>query len=125
MSSQTTLQTNYLQMVDLSLSRRDTATLLKLWCPSSPLVCRACPFKRRCRACGQQLPTHAYGQQWPEEGDQSRQISKTMLQYRETSDRDICLSQAQIIFGQPIKNFIPILPGSYRPHSTWIETSQG
>ena len=28
------------------------------------------------------------------------------------------------IFGGPIKDFIPILPGSYRPHNTWIETSR-
>ena len=29
-----------------------------------------------------------------------------------------------MIFGRPIKDFIPILPGSYRPHNTWIETSR-
>ena len=29
-----------------------------------------------------------------------------------------------MIFGRPTKDFIPILPGSYRPHNTWIETSR-
>ena len=29
-----------------------------------------------------------------------------------------------MIFGRHIKDFIPILPGSYRPHNTWIETSR-
>ena len=46
-----------------------------------------------------------------------------MLQYRNTPDSDTGLSPAQTIFGRPIKVFIPILPGSYRPHNTWIEPS--
>ena len=29
-----------------------------------------------------------------------------------------------MIFGRPIKDFIPILPGSYRPHGTWKGTSR-
>ena len=26
------------------------------------------------------------------------------------------------VFGRPIKDFIPILPGRYEPHPTWIDT---
>ena len=29
-----------------------------------------------------------------------------------------------MISGQPIKDFISILPGYYRPHNTWKETSR-
>ena len=30
----------------------------------------------------------------------------------------------QMFFGRPLNDFILILPGSYEPHNTWIETSQ-
>ena len=32
------------------------------------------------------------------------------------------LSPAQCVFGRPIKDFIPVLPGRYVPHPTWSDT---
>ena len=32
------------------------------------------------------------------------------------------LSPASCVFGRPVKDFIPILPGRYKPHDTWRET---
>ena len=45
-----------------------------------------------------------------------------MLQYRNTPDPNTKLSPAMCVFGRPIKDFIPVLPGRYQPHPTWKDT---
>ena len=45
-----------------------------------------------------------------------------ILQYRNTPDPETKLSPAMCVFGRPIKDFIPVLPGRYQPHPTWQDT---
>ena len=44
---------------------------------------------------------------------------QAILQHRKTPDWDTKLSSAMHIFGWPIRDLIPILPGKYHPHETW------
>ena len=48
--------------------------------------------------------------------------SKEQCYSIETPATNMKLSPAMCIFGRPIKEFIPILHGCYKPHSTWYET---
>ena len=45
-----------------------------------------------------------------------------ILQYRNTPDPATKMSPAMCLFGRPVKDLIPILPGKYIPHTTWRES---
>ena len=49
-------------------------------------------------------------------------VQRAILQYRNSPDPTTRVSPAMCLFGRPIKDFIPILPGRYKPHSVWTET---
>ena len=45
-----------------------------------------------------------------------------ILQYRNTPDPTTKMSPAMCVFGRPVRDLIPILPGKYNPHTTWRES---
>ena len=47
---------------------------------------------------------------------------RAILQYRNCPDPQTKLSPAMCLFGRPVKDFLPILPGRYQPHPTWQDT---
>ena len=49
-------------------------------------------------------------------------VQRAILQYRNSPDPNTKVSPAMCLFGRAIKDFIPIFPGRYRPHSVWTET---
>ena len=49
-------------------------------------------------------------------------VQRAILQYRNAPDPATKVSPAMCLFGRPIRDFIPVFPGRYRPHSVWTET---
>ena len=48
------------------------------------------------------------------------QITKALLQHRNTPVSDLELSPAQLLFGRPIRDHLPIKPGLFNPSEVWV-----
>ena len=48
-------------------------------------------------------------------------IIRAMMQHRNTPDAEYGLSPSQLIFGRPIRDFLPIKPGQFSPAEVWID----
>ena len=46
------------------------------------------------------------------------------MQHRNTPLNDINLSPAQILFGRPVRDFLPVKPGLYRPADVWVDNAE-
>ena len=44
---------------------------------------------------------------------------RALLQHRNTPDPDTGRSPAQVLFGRPVKDFMPIMPGKFKPQEGW------
>ncbi len=49
-------------------------------------------------------------------------FQKAMLLYRNSPDLETKASPAQVLFGRPIRDAIPIPLGRYCPHNVWKKT---
>ena len=96
-----------------------TSTSLQNWGVSHRLSSVAFPHAN-CRAevavkTAKRLITSNTG---PNDSLDTDALQQVILQYCNTRDPQTGLSSAMCFF----KNFIPILPGQYEPHPTWVDT---
>ena len=48
------------------------------------------------------------------------QVARALLNYRNTPDRDLGRSPAQIVFGRPVKDTMPMEKGRFKPSAEWL-----
>ena len=48
-------------------------------------------------------------------------LQRAVMQHRNTPDTEFGLSPSQLLFGRPIRDFLPIRPGQFSPHEVWVD----
>ena len=48
-------------------------------------------------------------------------IARALMQHRNTPDSEYGISPAQLVFGRPLRDFLPIRPGDFSPSEVWID----
>ena len=51
-------------------------------------------------------------------------IARALMQHRNTPDTEYGISPAQMVFGRPIKDFMPVRPGDFSPSEVWIDNRE-
>ena len=51
-------------------------------------------------------------------------VCMTVMQHRNTPLNDVKLSPAQLVFGRPIRDFLPVKPGMFKPSEVWIDITE-
>ena len=48
-------------------------------------------------------------------------VCRALMQHRNTPDAEFGLSPSQLVFGRPIRDFLPVRPGHYSPSEVWVD----
>ena len=48
-------------------------------------------------------------------------IRRALMQHRNTPDTEFGLSPSQLVYGRPIRDFLPIRPGEFSPSEVWVD----
>merc|ERR1711923_57569 len=51
-------------------------------------------------------------------------VLRALMQHRNTPDAEFGLSPSQLVFGRPIRDFLPVKPGHYSPSEVWVDCQQ-
>ena len=51
-------------------------------------------------------------------------VIQALMQHRNTPDSEYGLSPSQLVFGRPIRDFLPIKPGQYKPSDVWVNSRE-
>ena len=98
----------------------ETSKFLKAWGCSQRLSSAYYPHSN-CRAelgvkSAKRLLRENINQDGSLEGDK---FYRALMQHRNTPDPDTGLSPAQVLFGRPVKDFMPVMPGKFKPQEGW------
>ena len=48
-------------------------------------------------------------------------ITRAIMQHRNTPDTEVGLSSSQLVYGRPIRDFLPIRPGEFSLAEVWVD----
>ena len=51
-------------------------------------------------------------------------ISRALLQHRNTPDSEYGISPAQMVYGRPMRDFLPVRPADFSPSEVWIDNRE-
>ena len=51
-------------------------------------------------------------------------LTRAIMQHRNTPDTEYGLSPSQLLYGRPIRDFLPIRPGQFSPHEVWVDCKE-
>ena len=51
-------------------------------------------------------------------------VINALMQYRNTPVAEYNLSPSQLVFGRPIRDFLPIQPGQFTPSDVWVNNRE-